>query len=118
MNDDTPILGQVKLEVAALVQIQLLFIDKQGNTSRLAFMAPPGLYPGTWLPTLVEEAQREALKALKLKTNDLTWRIPTPAEFCRITANDQVPNNLNLYWQPAYSVKLDLETEAPKGVVI
>jgi hypothetical protein len=119
MSDtDTPILGQVKLEVAAMFQAQLLFVDNKGNRSAMAFMAPPGIYPGRWLQTLVEEAQREGIKALKLKTSDLSWRLPTPKEFCEITANGQIPNNLNLSWQPAFSVKLDIEDEAPKGVII
>lgn len=103
----------IPVEVAAVFGATLFFVNGQGQATSMAFSTPPGLYPNpTWVVKLLEEAQREGLKALKLQTKDLSWRLPTPTEFVRMTSGNQVIQ-ANSKYSDAYSVNLELEKETP-----
>lgn len=111
---DTPIIGASKpleLENAVLFTATLIFVNNSNQATRMGFACPPGLYPNPEnIVKLVEEAQREALRALKLQTQDLSWRLPTPTEFVRITSGNQNMLAAPKY-KEAFSVKLEMEQE-------
>ena len=97
---------EFKLELPALFQATIYFINGKCKVAPFNFAMPPGVYPGTWLPKLVEDASKTALQQLKVASRDITWRKPTPAEFVKITAPGQ-QLNLNKEWQEPYSVELE-----------
>lgn len=119
MNDDniTPLIGiktpsLPELEAPLLFSVALLFINHQKDVRAISFNCPPGVYPNPeWAPSLVKEASREGLRALKLETKDLSWRAPTPTEFVQISTRN--PNaQASLKYKEPFSVSLEVDEEA------
>lgn len=116
MNDDALLVqpeapDAIGIEVPVLFTASIVLINHQGQVTRMGFSLPPGLYPNPdYLVKLVKEATRESIKALKLQSNDLSWRLPTPTEFVRITSGNNTINAKKKYQEP-YSVKLEVEKE-------
>jgi len=116
MNEsEIPIIGakkkmELELEVPATFHTVLLFTNHSGEFTKMEFALPPGVYPNpTWMPKLIEEAHRNALKTLKLSTKDLSWRKPTTQEFLAVTAGPQAKNySVNIKWAEPYASKMDL----------
>ena len=111
---DIPILEKktvdaIPVEAPVVFGATLFFINGQGQVTSMAFTTPPGLYPSPeYTVKLVQEAQREGIKALKLKSQDLSWRLPTPTEFVRFTSGNQLLQANSKYSEP-YSIKLETE---------
>lgn len=102
----------IRLETACVFNATMVFVNHLGTVTRMGFTLPPGLFPNPkYIPKLIKEGQREALKALKLETKDLSWRLPTPTEFVRITTSNP---SLLAYreWAEPYTVEL-LDEEEP-----
>lgn len=98
----------IQIEGPVLFTASLLFVNHQGQYTSVVFKCPPGLYPNPeYIVKLVKEAQREALKALKLETKDLSWRLPSPDEFVKLTSGGAIIS-VNDKWAEPYSVKLDV----------
>lgn len=94
------------VEAPILFQATLVFVNHQGQATTMSFACPPGLYPNPeYIVTLVKEAQREGLKALKLQSKDLSWRLPSPTEFVRITSQNPNLQAQSKYAEP-FTVKL------------
>lgn len=103
----------IPIEAAVIFNASLIFTNYQGQFTTMGFACPPGLYPNPeYVVDLVTEAQREGLKALKMQTNDLSWRLPTPTEFVRFTSGNPHLQAQSKYAEP-YSVKLEKEPETP-----
>lgn len=101
----------IRIEAPVLFQASLIFVNHQGQATQLGFACPPGLYPDPdIIVELIKEAQREGLKALKLQTKDLSWRVPTPTEFVRITSGNPMLQAQKEYAEP-FSVKLEKEND-------
>lgn len=111
---DIPILEKkdpnaIPIEVAALFKVTLIAVNSTGEVRTLDFSMPPGLYPNpAWTVELVKETQRESLRALKLQTQDLSWRLPSPTEFVRITSGNPLLTAQRDYKEP-YTVQMDTE---------
>jgi len=119
INPNIPIIGEPKpvelsLEVPALFQVKLLFINHQGEFTSIDYALPPGIYPcEKWLNTLVDGVYRNSLKALKLSTKDLSWRKCTPKEFVDATSGG-VQVKVGHKWAEPYSSGKDMELEIPE----
>ena len=102
----------IKIEVAALFSAMLYFVcPNTKETKRMMFDLPPGVHPNPeWLPKLIKETQREAIKALKLDTKDLSWRLPTPNEFVQLTTGNTALN-VEKKWAEPYEGGVILEEE-------
>jgi hypothetical protein len=116
MNDDIPIIGQKEPELPEvegnfLFSVALLFINHSKEVRAISFNCPPGVYPNPeWAPTLIAEASREGLRALKLETKDLSWRKPTPTEFVQISTRNPKAQAKLKYAEP-FSVQLEVDKE-------
>jgi len=116
MNDDIPIIGQKKPELPSiegnmLFSVALLFVNFKKEVRAISFNCPPGVYPNPdWAPTLIAEATREGLRALKLETKDLSWRMPTPTEFVQISTRNPHAQAALKYAEP-YTVQLEVDKE-------
>jgi hypothetical protein len=101
----------ITVEAPIVFNCSLVFTNYQGQFTTMGFACPPGLYPNPeYMVELIKEAQIEAMRALKMQTNDLSWRLPTPQEFVRFTSGNAHMIANSKYAEP-YSVKLEKETD-------
>lgn len=101
----------IRVEAPVLFQTNLVFVNGQGETNVMLFSCPPGLWPNPkYIVDLITATQQDALTALKLQTKDLTWRLPTPTEFVRITANNPTLH-AEKEWSAPFSVELEEEVD-------
>jgi len=106
-----------QLELPVKFSCRLVFTNHQRQFTEMEFTMPPGVYPNPdWLPTLIGECQREALKALKLQTKDLSWRKPSIREFIEYTTGKPAsPAEFELGWVEPYTSQLDLGLDDEAG---
>ena len=116
MTNEIPIIGkkkkeEVHLEAPITFAVTLWFTNHTGEMTKMEFNLPGGVYPNArWLEKLIKQASRGALKSLKMSTKDLSWRIPTPAEFFKVTAGPQAKDYMpKAKWQEPYSNPMDVE---------
>jgi hypothetical protein len=101
----------IGLECPILFTGSIVLVNHSGKHVKMGFGLPPGLYPNPeYLEKLLKETIREAIKALKMQTTDLSWRLPTPQEFVNITSGGTAIK-AKKKWQEPYSVKLEFEEE-------
>jgi len=99
-----------KLEINAKFFCTMVFVTSHKEFMEMEFQMPMGVYPDPeWLPDLMKECSREALKALKLQTKNLSWRKPTVGEFIEYTTGELPDfNKFEDKWQEPYSAQLEL----------
>ena len=97
-----------KIEVAARFNVDLFFINNHGTMIQMVFNLPPGVYPAKENTVkLLVDAQKDALAALKVKTLDLSWRIPTANEFIKFSSGGKQLHAWGSKYQEPYTVEFD-----------
>lgn len=98
-----------RIEAPVIWACRMFLVNNQGNFVEMTMDYSPGVYPHKpfAVPT-VEDAFKQALKALKLKTKDLTWRVPTANEFVTFTSSGKVTHAFASKYQEPYTVTLEL----------
>lgn len=101
---------KVSLEVPAVFNVTLFFINHTGEYTSVNFALPPGIYPAErWVETAINDAYSKSLKALKTSTKNLSWRKVTPLEFVRATSPAGQKITVEPKWQPAFSNQFEFE---------
>jgi hypothetical protein len=114
-----------KIEVAARFNVDLFFINSQGTMVQMVFNLPPGVYPSKeYTVKLLTDAQKDAIRALRVKTMDLSWRLPTANEFIKFSSGGNQPHAWGSKYQEPYTVEFDNvstnvlgDNEQEKGVL-
>ncbi len=107
---------KVSLEVPAVFNVTLFFINHEREYTTVNFALPPGVYPNPeWLEDTIKDAYRQSLKALVASTKNLSWRKCSTQEFVRATSPAGQKIEVDKEWQKAYSTKMKFEKlpEAP-----
>lgn len=108
---------KISLEVPAVFNVTLFFINHEREYTTVNFTLPPGVYPNPdWLENVIKDAYRQSLKALVASTKNLSWRKCSTHEFVRATSPANQKIEVDKDWQVPYSVKMDFSKlpEAPE----
>jgi hypothetical protein len=98
-----------KIEAPLMFNVTLYFINHMSSMVSMIFELPAGLYPEKERTlALIQEAQKEGLKTLKIKSKDLTWRLPHANEFILHSTGGAVTHAFGGKYQEPYTVKVDL----------